>query len=63
MEKYIMAFDEGTTSLRTIIFDKKGNEIIAELEKRMNQKVIFDGRNIYDKKITQKGFELYQIGC
>lgn len=25
--KYIMALDEGTTSARTIIFDKKGNEI------------------------------------
>lgn len=39
------------------------NPDFEELEKRMNQKVIFDGRNIYDKKITQKGFELYQIGC
>ncbi|WP_298522434.1 UDP-glucose/GDP-mannose dehydrogenase family protein [uncultured Methanobrevibacter sp.] len=30
----------------------------------MNQKVIFDGRNIYYKKIlNNKGFELYQIGC
>ena len=27
MKKYIMALDEGTTSLRTIIFDKQGNEI------------------------------------
>lgn len=39
------------------------NPDFNELEKIMNQKVIFDGRNIYDKKITQKGFELYQIGC
>ena len=30
---------------------------------KMKQKVIFDGRNIYDKKIQNKGFELYQIGC
>ena len=29
----------------------------------LNHKVIFDGRNIYDKKIESKGFELYQIGC
>ena len=29
----------------------------------LNHKVIFDGRNIYDKKIENKGFELYQIGC
>ena len=30
---------------------------------KLNQKIIFDGRNIYDKKIENKGFELYQIGC
>ena len=33
------------------------------LADKMKQKVIFDGRNIYDKKIQNKGFELYQIGC
>ena len=33
------------------------------LQERLNEKVIFDGRNIYDKKIIQKGFELFQIGC
>ena len=33
------------------------------LEEKMNQKIIFDGRNIYDKKIERLGFELYQIGC
>lgn len=33
------------------------------LSEKMNHKVIFDGRNIYDKKIRNKGFELYQIGC
>lgn len=35
-------------------------DIIAD---KLNHKIIFDGRNIYDKKITKKGFELYQIGC
>ena len=35
-------------------------ELLAE---KLNHKVIFDGRNIYDKKIQNKGFELYQIGC
>lgn len=35
-------------------------ELLAD---KLNQKVIFDGRNIYDKKITQYGFELFQIGC
>lgn len=33
------------------------------LEEKLNQKIIFDGRNIYDKKIEKLGFELYQIGC
>ena len=33
------------------------------LSNALNEKVIFDGRNIYDKKIKSKGFELYQIGC
>lgn len=26
-DKYIMAIDEGTTSTRAIIFDKKGNKV------------------------------------
>lgn len=30
---------------------------------RLNQKIIFDGRNIYNKKIEDLGFELFQIGC
>ncbi|WP_407376077.1 UDP-glucose dehydrogenase family protein [Methanobrevibacter sp.] len=33
------------------------------LDENLNQPVIFDGRNIYDKKIEKFGFELYQIGC
>ena len=33
------------------------------LSKRLKQPIIFDGRNIYDKKIEKLGFELYQIGC
>lgn len=36
---------------------------LDELSKRLNQKIIFDGRNIYPKKIEDEGFELYQIGC
>lgn len=35
-------------------------QILSEL---LNENVIFDGRNIYDKKIINQGFELYQIGC
>ena len=33
------------------------------IAKKLNEKVIFDGRNIYDKRITEKGFEIFQIGC
>ncbi|MBR0271080.1 MAG: UDP-glucose/GDP-mannose dehydrogenase family protein [Methanobrevibacter sp.] len=36
---------------------------LHELSKRLNQKIIFDGRNIYPKRIQDEGFELYQIGC
>ena len=36
---------------------------LDELSKRLKQKVIFDGRNIYPKRIQDDGFELYQIGC
>ena len=32
------------------------------LEEKMNKSIIFDGRNIYDKKIQDYGFELYQLG-
>ena len=33
------------------------------LGEKLKEKVIFDGRNIYDRKITRNGFELYKIGC
>ena len=36
---------------------------LDELSKRLNQKIIFDGRNIYSKCIKDEGFELFQIGC
>ncbi len=36
---------------------------LDELARRMKQKIIFDGRNIYSPKIREDGFELYQIGC
>jgi len=36
---------------------------LHELSKRLNQKIIFDGRNIYPKRIQEEGFELFQIGC
>ncbi len=33
------------------------------LSEILNRTIVFDGRNIYDRKITDMGFELYQIGC
>ena len=33
------------------------------LAEKLNKSIIFDGRNIYEKKIKEYGFELYQIGC
>lgn len=33
------------------------------ISSKLNNKVIFDGRNIYNKNIREKGFELFQIGC
>jgi len=39
------------------------NPDFETLKKDMKQNIIFDGRNIYDKKIIGQGFELYQIGC
>ncbi|WP_407463206.1 UDP-glucose dehydrogenase family protein [Methanobrevibacter sp.] len=39
------------------------NPDFERLSQKLNNKIIFDGRNIYDKRIEQQGFELYQIGC
>ena len=36
---------------------------LYELSKRLKSKIIFDGRNIYPKRIENEGFELFQIGC
>ena len=33
------------------------------LSEKLNHSVLFDGRNIYSKKIKDYGFDLYQIGC
>ena len=39
------------------------NPDFDEIAKLLNQKIIFDGRNIYDSSLREEGFELYQIGC
>ncbi|HAO45783.1 MAG TPA: glycerol kinase, partial [Chitinophagaceae bacterium] len=36
MQQYILALDQGTTSSRAIIFDKKGS-IVAMAQKEFNQ--------------------------
>ena len=39
------------------------NPDFDEIYNRLNKKIIFDGRNIYNKKLSKYGFTLYQIGC
>ena len=39
------------------------NPDFDEIANLINQKIIFDGRNIYSPEIREYGFELYQIGC
>lgn len=39
------------------------NPDFALVSEKLNKKIIFDGRNIYNPKIRDIGFELYQIGC
>lgn len=39
------------------------NPDFDEISERLNNNVIFDGRNIYSDKIREEGFELYKIGC
>ena len=39
------------------------NPDFALVSEKLNKKIIFDGRNIYNPKIRNIGFELYQIGC
>ena len=55
---------EGCDSLILITEWKEfRNPDFEMLSEKLKQKIIFDGRNIYDKKIYQWGFELFQIGC
>lgn len=39
------------------------NPDFDEISKKLKNNIIFDGRNIYNPKIRDMGFELYQIGC
>lgn len=44
-------------------WDEFSNPDFAEVSKRMNEKVIFDGRNIYNQKLLNElGFNYYSIG-
>ena len=55
---------DGSDALILITEWKEFRYLDFELfEEKLNQKIIFDGRNIYDKKIEKLGFELFQIGC
>lgn len=49
-EKYIMAIDQGTTSSRAIIFDKKGNKIGSSQRNLLNIFLMQVGWNIMPMK-------------
>ena len=68
MKKYIMALDQGTTSSRCIIYDKKGN-MMSVAQKEFTQKYPKDGWVEHDAMeiwSTQMGVAqeaLLKIGC
>mgnify|MGYP002960243825 FL=1 len=68
MRKYIMALDQGTTSSRCIIYDKKGN-MMSVAQKEFTQKYPKDGWVEHDAMeiwSTQMGVAqeaLLKIGC
>ncbi len=49
-EKYIMAIDQGTTSSRAIIFDKKGNKLVVHKRNLLNIFLMQAGWNIMPMK-------------
>ena len=62
MSKYIMTLDEGTTSARTIIYDKKGNMISVAQKERLEGKSILVVRMAKNKKfqkqqLSEQGYE------
>ena len=54
MEKYILAMDQGTTSSRCIIYDKKGNQISAA-QKEFRQIYPKEGWVEHDAEIDEGG--------
>ena len=49
-EKYIMAIDQGTTSSRAIIFDKKGTKLVVHKRNLLNIFLMQVGWNIMPMK-------------
>ena len=66
-EKEYFDCSEMKEELRDIVLNSEWKEFrnpdFNILSDKLNENVIFDGRNIYDKKIIQNGFDLFQIGC
>ena len=68
MEKYIMALDEGTTSCRCILYNKKG-EIVSVAQKEFRQIypqagwVEHDAMEIWSTQIGVAQEALYKINC
>ena len=54
MAKYVMSIDQGTTSSRAIVFDKKGN-IIAKAQKEFTQIYPHEGWVEHDPEEIMSG--------
>ena len=52
--KYVLALDQGTTSSRAIVFDKKGN-IIAKAQKEFDQTLSADRNFVRAEKFADSG--------
>lgn len=63
MDNRYDALDDGDALVLITEWKEFRNPDFNILSDKLNHNVIFDGRNIYNERIRDKGFELYQIGC
>ena len=63
MDNRYDALDDGDALVLITEWKEFRNPDFDILSDKLNHKVIFDGRNIYNERVRDKGFELYQIGC
>ena len=63
MDNRYDALDDGDALVLITEWKEFRNPDFDILSDKLNHNVIFDGRNIYNERVRDKGFELYQIGC